>query len=77
MNAMVKWLLIAAVALFLAGCAHTAYLGFHGKSVKAFPELHAGVTQDARCLECHHPDHAQGPPTPHPGFTGCLNCHND
>jgi hypothetical protein len=35
------------------------------------------VTRDDQCLECHHPDHAQGPPTPHPDFTGCLKCHND
>jgi hypothetical protein len=35
------------------------------------------VTRDVQCLECHHPDHAQGPPTPHPDFTGCLKCHND
>jgi hypothetical protein len=73
----VKFLLGIAGAMLIGGCAHTAYLGFHGKSVNAFPDIHAGVTRDVQCLECHHPDHAQGSPTPHPDFTGCLNCHND
>lgn len=77
MKKMKNQILWAAAVLFLSGCAHTAYLGFHGKSVKAFPEIHASVQSDAQCLECHHPDNAQGPPTPHPNFTGCLKCHND
>lgn len=60
--------------LGLAGC---YYLGMHGPSIRQFPDVHAGVTEDAECLECHHPDHSVGPPTSHPDFVGCLKCHND
>lgn len=72
-----KMILMAASMLLLSGC---AYWGFHGKSVKRFPEFHEGITEDVECLSCHHPENAkdeQAPPTPHPGFTGCLKCHND
>ena len=77
MGKMEKCVLLFGCVLLFAGCAHTAYLGFHGKSIKSFPEIHAFAVADAQCLACHHPDHPQGPPTPHPGFTGCLKCHND
>lgn len=63
--------------LLLSGCAHTAYLGLHGKSIRSFPEIHEAAFSDTECLACHHPEDATGPPTPHPGFTGCLKCHND
>lgn len=62
----------------LAGCyGHGAYLGLHGKSIKRYPALHEGIVRDSQCLKCHHPDTANGPPTPHPDFKGCLKCHND
>jgi hypothetical protein len=60
------------------GCAHRYYLGFHGPSIKAHPEVHANVSSDSDCLQCHHPDkNPYGPPTSHPQFKGCLKCHND
>lgn len=60
------------------GCAYRHYLGLHGPSIKRHPDIHAGITADRECLECHHPDKTpQGPPTSHPQFTGCINCHND
>ena len=63
------------VVCSLGGC---AYLGFHGKSIKLYPDVHGDVAKDAECLECHLPDKdPEGPATPHPGFTGCLKCHND
>lgn len=70
--------LILSIALGFSGCAYRYYLGMHGPSIKAFPEVHAGVTEDQECLECHHPDKdPTGPVTTHPNFTGCLKCHND
>ncbi|WP_084681124.1 hypothetical protein [Desulfospira joergensenii] len=73
-----KQILWTAAVLFLSGCAHTAYLGFHGKSIKSFPEIHKSAVSDTQCLGCHDPDNnPQGPPTPHPDFIGCLKCHND
>lgn len=73
------WLTIAILVILLSSaCAYRYYLGVHGPSIKQFPEIHQGVTQDAECLECHHPEgNLTGPPTTHPGFTGCLKCHND
>lgn len=70
---------IAALAIvFLSGCAYRYYLGMHGPSIKQYPQIHEGVTQDAECLECHHPErNPTGPPTSHPDFSGCLKCHND
>ncbi len=70
-----KKLLIISL-FFFAGC---AYLGFHGKSVRNFPEVHESVVADSECLECHHPDNKNddAPVSPHPDFTGCLKCHND
>ena len=76
-----KITLILAVLIFCTavfGCAYRHYIGLHGPSMKAFPEIHSGVTKDQECLECHHPDrNPEGPPTSHPHFTGCLKCHND
>lgn len=66
------------ILLLTAACMSAcALFGVHGKSIRRFPEIHAGVTADERCLECHHPDHATGPPCPHPLFSGCIKCHND
>ncbi|MBW2101777.1 MAG: hypothetical protein JRH05_03730 [Deltaproteobacteria bacterium] len=43
-----------------------------------YAQIHEGVTRDRECLDCHHPDrNPAGPPTPHPGLSGCLKCHND
>lgn len=64
------------LAFLTAGCGHLAYLGMHGKSIQTFPDIHESVIADSDCLECHA-DGEQGPETPHPGFTGCLKCHND
>jgi hypothetical protein len=60
------------------GCAYRYYMGFHGPSIKAYPKIHEGVIRDEDCLSCHRPDRdPEGPPTTHPEFHGCLNCHND
>jgi len=70
--------LLAGFFFFIAGCGHWAYLGIHGTSIRQAWDVHAHVGKtDAQCLECHHPDNAKGPVTPHPNFTGCLKCHND
>jgi hypothetical protein len=69
---------IILMVVFFSGCAYRYYLGMHGPSIKQYPEIHEGVTEDAECLECHYPDrNPTGPPTTHPDFTGCLKCHND
>ena len=68
----IKMLLFAMLCLSVC-----ALMGDHGKSIRRFPEIHTGVTQDDQCLECHHPDHATGPPCPHPILKGCITCHND
>lgn len=73
----VKAILLTGVSLFFLGCGHMAYLGMHGSSIRSYPDVHDSVGKDDQCLECHHPDHAQGPVSPHPGFTGCIHCHND
>lgn len=71
-------ILCTLVLLVMAGCAYRHYLGMHGPSVRSYPDVHEGVTEDADCLQCHHPDrNPVGPPTSHPQFTGCLKCHND
>jgi len=74
-----KAILVSMLTLSVLGCSgYGAYLGLHGKSIQLHPDVHdSSMTEDSQCLECHHPDHAEGPPTPHPGFTGCLKCHND
>ena len=62
----------------LLGCAYRHYLGFHGPSIKLHPDVHEAVAQDEECLECHSlGSDSDGRPTSHPGFTGCLKCHND
>jgi hypothetical protein len=64
--------------LLSSGCAYRYYLGMHGPSIQRSPEIHADVSADAECLECHHPArNPKGPPTSHPQFMGCLKCHND
>ncbi len=55
-----------------------AYLGFHGPSILATPEVHSDATTDSECLECHHLNKEEdSPQTPHPEFTGCVKCHTD
>jgi len=66
--------LVMAAAIGFGGC---AYLGFHGPSIQSHQDMHQGFREDKQCLSCHHPDEASAPPAPHPGFTGCLKCHND
>jgi uracil-DNA glycosylase len=75
----VKRIIICSIALVvLGGCAYRHYLGMHGPSVRNAPDVHEGVTEDAECLGCHHPDrNPTGPLTSHPQFTGCLKCHSD
>jgi hypothetical protein len=64
--------------LFASGCAYRYYLGMHGPSILQHPAVHQNVKEDSECLACHHPDHnPKGPPTTHPGFTGCYTCHSD
>ena len=63
--------------LIISGCSYKAYMGVHGASIKLHPEIHVDITEDKQCRECHGPDTADGPVTPHPGFTGCIKCHND
>jgi len=59
----------------VSGC---AYLGIHGPSILATPEVHSDVSTDSECLECHHLDRDKDTPqTPHPNFTGCIKCHTD
>jgi hypothetical protein len=66
------------VAICVSGCAYRHYLGMHGPSMKAFPDIHQGVTEDQDCLSCHDPDqNPTGTPSTHPHFIGCLKCHND
>ncbi len=74
------WILVPVLCalLFCSGCAYRYYLGFHGPSIRMYPDIHEEVTRDEECLACHHPDrNPSGPPTSHPEFTGCLKCHND
>ena len=78
MKKMIFSVLSLFIILFASGCAYRYYLGMHGPSIKQFPDIHAGITQDSECLECHHPQRdPSGPPTTHPHFKGCLKCHND
>jgi hypothetical protein len=73
-----KLVLSAAIMVLLSGCAYRYYLGMHGPSIRAFPDIHQRVTADRECLKCHHPDeNTDAPATSHPNFTGCLKCHND
>lgn len=78
MKTMKPIIICLALLLVLGGCAYRHYMGLHGPSVHNTPDIHEGVTEDAECLGCHHPDRDPvGPPTSHPQFTGCLKCHND
>lgn len=78
MNGSQKIMIACAALMLFSGCAYRYYLGMHGPSIKAFPDIHQGVTEDQGCLSCHHPDrNTDAPPTSHPEFTGCLKCHND
>ena len=74
-----KRIIICSIALVvLGGCAYRHCVGMHGPSVRNAPDVHEGVTEDAACLACHHPDrNPKGPHTSHPQFTGCLKCHSD
>jgi len=72
---LVKTVILLIFVLTIFSC---AYLGFHGHSIKLHPDIHNGISEDHECLDCHHPDkEPQGPPTPHPRFSGCIKCHND
>ncbi len=72
------WIFPVMGLLILGGCAYQHYLGLHGPSVRNSPDIHQGMTNDAACLECHHPENStMAPATSHPGFSGCLKCHND
>ena len=78
MNLSKRIVIGCAVAVLFSGCAYRYYLGLHGPSIQAFPDVHQGVTADQDCLKCHDPDaNPTGPPTSHPHFTGCLKCHDD
>ena len=73
-----KIIIVLMVALPVLGCyGYRAYMGLHGNSIKLYPDIHKAVVADRKCLECHHPDKAEGPPAPHPNFKGCIKCHND
>jgi len=76
---MIKKILVCCILLAgVNGCAYRYYLGMHGPSIRAFPDMHEGVAEDRECLDCHDPDrNPSGPATSHPRFTGCLKCHND
>jgi len=78
MKLSIKLVALLVVWASLFGCAYRYYLGIHGPSIRLYPDVHAGVTEDKECLACHHPDRGpEGPPTSHPNFEGCLKCHND
>jgi hypothetical protein len=70
--------ILVVTLLLVCGCAYRHYLGMHGPSIKAYPDIHEDVKDDDQCLACHDPDNdPQGPGTSHPGFKGCFKCHND
>jgi len=78
MNAAKHFLLILIAIMALSGCAYRYYLGMHGPSIRAYPDIHSGHTEDFQCLSCHGPDsNSSAPPTTHPSFKGCLKCHNN
>ncbi len=72
-----KSILFVLIVLVISGCSYKAYMGMHGTSIKLYPDIHGDVADDKQCLECHRPDFAEGPVTPHPDFKGCIKCHND
>lgn len=73
------WLFLALLpaTILTSGCAFRRYLGLHGPTIQSVPDPHSGVSTDAQCLSCHHPQNPVGTPTTHPRFKGCLKCHND
>lgn len=76
MKKIVMFLVISMLLVY--GCAYRHYLGIHGPSIKAYPEVHQSAATDDQCLACHHPEKKPvGPVTSHPGFKGCYKCHND
>lgn len=78
MTRFMKVVICCGILVFSCACAYRHYLGMHGASIKAFPEIHQNTTTDQDCLSCHAPDQAdEGQATSHPHFTGCLKCHND
>jgi len=78
MKSVVKIALCACLLMFSCACAYRYYLGMHGPSMRAYPDIHENVSEDKDCLGCHHPDEAsEAPATTHPDFAGCLKCHND
>ncbi len=79
MNKIKIFTLALLFVLASGGCAYRHYLGMHGPSTRAYPEVHSkDISKDGQCLECHASDSASdAPQTSHPGFKGCLQCHND
>ena len=80
MKSLLKRFFPLILSLFLGACALPGlyYLGFHGPSIRAYPDFHEEVTEDRECLECHSPEnYPDVPQTSHPNFHGCLKCHND
>ncbi len=78
MNTLKKIIICCAALTVFGGCAYRHYLGMHGPSVRNFPDIHQGVTEDQDCLSCHYPGRdSEGLHTSHPEFKGCLKCHND
>jgi len=78
MRGRLQTIICCGILLFSSACAYRHYLGMHGPSVVAFPDIHENVTEDQDCLGCHHPERSPaGPATSHPDFSGCLKCHND
>lgn len=75
----ISTLIVLAILSASSGCAYRHYLGMHGPTIRKYPEIHtAEIREDSQCLGCHGPDaSADAPPTTHPGFKGCLDCHNE
>ena len=70
--------LMLLVMTLASGCAYRHFLGMHGPSVQNSIAIHQGLSDDSECLDCHSPEATtEAPPTNHPGFKGCLKCHND
>jgi hypothetical protein len=78
MNNLLRFSMLA-IILGLAGCGYSYYLGLPGPSIWNYPDIHdADLKEDNQCLECHGSvDNDVGAPvTSHPGFHGCLKCHD-
>jgi len=61
--------------LFFLGCASISF--FHGPSIKLNLDIHSNVIADDECLSCHDQNNSEIPALKHPGFKGCIKCHND